>query len=1532
VARPLAFIVLPIVLGTAVVLVLANTPWGNERVRRIIVSQANARLNGHLAIGHLQGNLLSSATLTDVRLTDSVKQPVFTARRVRVRYGLWAALNRRVAIEALELDTAFALLDKRPGAPWNFRTLVRPGAPKNAAQRSAPPELADVTIRHGRFVYRRPWRPDSTLPADKRDAAIAAALASYARSRTERVPGGFQRVLEYHDIDARVPTVELAHDGRPHMIRVAALSMIGEPYRPPTIDVRSLTGTIYASSDSLWFQGMHLTLPASQLSGDGRIGFNRSGLVLNVSGAPVALADLRWLNPKLPAEAGGGRLRIAMRLHGDSAEYAVSDADLRYRDATARGSVALTRVHHRGSDPSVFVRSANVVVSRLSTAVIDELMPSLKLRRSGTVDGRLAVSGAPRALQVNADLRFDDVRAGRSHVIARGGVALDRDLGARDLDVQLRPLRLATLAGAGVRLPIGGIVTGSAVINGTSREGWSVRGDLTHEDAGHRSRVIGSGRYQHAGKRIVADATLQPLSLSAVGLLAPSAELRGSITGRVHAEGTMGDLRISGAVRSTTGGGSLDGRGAVWLAGPHTRYDVALALQALNARAFSRRAPDTRLTGTISARGRGTSPASADATIAADLVRSRYDTFRVDRLLARLAASGGLLRADTIVVVADAALARASGTLGLTSARDGTMRVAVSVDSLGALRRWLGTADSSRVSAAPARRSAQLAAARADSARRADATRIERLALGLPPGVTLRVDTLPAIRRDSLAGSLYVAATLHGNVKRLSVEARVRGRDVVIRGNAARTLAAELSSPDMLDRSQPLMLRLDADSLQANGYAFEKVEASGRRIDQRVAGEVRLRQDSHVSYAALGSYEWTAPDGQRLRLDSLSARFDTLVWRLAHPAIAGIEHGTIVVDSLDLRSSVGGRLYANGFVPKSGGVRLDVAVENVRVATVLQALQRDDTGDGVLTGAARIGGTRIEPTITGRATLRDATYRGSRAPDADLDLRYATRRLALEASARDSTNRRVLAATASLPLDLALENVSGLRRTAGPVVIDVVLDSLDLAALPLSSRSVDDVRGTLAGDAHVRGSWRAPEYAGRIALRGGEVTLVTTGMRIGDAVAMLRVAGDTLRLDSLVARDRRGEGILRGMGTISLADLSRPFVNVRLEGRDLRVMDQTRGVVDADGDITAVGPLDAVRVTGRGEMRRGFLALRQFNKNLLRVKAPGDLNFFTVYDTTAPAASLARADRTPPRHHRVGMIADLSLVVDRGSYYRNRPDANTEFYTGEGDEVRVHIDTRRAERWAAGFVHIGEGVAIFRARSFVPVRGSLTFTPFTNGPGYLQQVGERPVWEPGRGILPLQLLTGGTSRAPAVGLESGGLFPIRGRELNGYLTMGRDHTSLLQQSGSSLSGSASWSGQLAGETGALARRQQAATALGVVLHDIGTGATKEFGLDAFSVTPADVPTELVFGKTGGVRGATIEGGRYVTLDRYLAGQLRLTTGIAGVRFAQRFGNAYRLDVGIEPRFLFHAPSDLGITHPTLRTGTFGAFLTRMWDW
>ena len=75
-------------------------------------------------------------------------------------------------------------------------------------------------------------------------------------------------------------------------------------------------------------------------------------------------------------------------------------------------------------------------------------------------------------------------------------------------------------------------------------------------------------------------------------------------------------------------------------------------------------------------------------------------------------------------------------------------------------------------------------------------------------------------------------------------------------------------------------------------------------------------------------------------LDSLNARFDTLTWRLAHRASAHIAPNDLRVDSVDLRSSAGARLFADGFAPATGPIRANVAASGVHLETVFRALQR----------------------------------------------------------------------------------------------------------------------------------------------------------------------------------------------------------------------------------------------------------------------------------------------------------------------------------------------------------------------------------------------------------------------------------------------------------------------------------------------------------------------------------------------------------------------------------------------------------------
>src|SRR5258705_9499185 len=162
--------------------------------------------------------------------------------------------------------------------------------------------------------------------------------------------------------------------------------MLGEPYRPPAVDVRSLVGTLYASRDSLWWRGARMSLPGPRVVGDGTIKFRRMGFFLDLAASQLSFPDLKWLNPQAP-DSGGGRVRYAMRIRGDSTMISLADADLHYRNASIVGHAAITRVHPKHESSRLLVDGADLTIARLSTSLVKELAPTVNVRRNGPLNG-----------------------------------------------------------------------------------------------------------------------------------------------------------------------------------------------------------------------------------------------------------------------------------------------------------------------------------------------------------------------------------------------------------------------------------------------------------------------------------------------------------------------------------------------------------------------------------------------------------------------------------------------------------------------------------------------------------------------------------------------------------------------------------------------------------------------------------------------------------------------------------------------------------------------------------------------------------------------------------------------------------------------------------------------------------------------------------------------------------------------------------------------------------------------------------------
>src|SRR5262249_44721097 len=149
-----------------------------------------------------------------------------------------------------------------------------------------------------------------------RERSIQRALTGEKDFRMNVVREGdssFRRISDFRDIDATLPFMRLKDPTtRIGRIEIARASMRATPFRPPSVDVVDASGALEFNADSVWWHGVRARLPNSTVAGSGFYGFQTNALGLELRGDPVALADVRWVVPRLP-ERGTATLDLSVR-------------------------------------------------------------------------------------------------------------------------------------------------------------------------------------------------------------------------------------------------------------------------------------------------------------------------------------------------------------------------------------------------------------------------------------------------------------------------------------------------------------------------------------------------------------------------------------------------------------------------------------------------------------------------------------------------------------------------------------------------------------------------------------------------------------------------------------------------------------------------------------------------------------------------------------------------------------------------------------------------------------------------------------------------------------------------------------------------------------------------------------------------------------------------------------------------------------------------------------------------------------------
>jgi translocation and assembly module TamB len=1495
------------------VFLVTNTNWGRERVRRYVEGLIQRNSHGLVHIGGVTGNLLRGFTLHDVVITDSAHHPFVKVDEAWARYSLTTLRGKRIDFRQVKLVRPIIVLDRQPGGKWNYdrifpRDTVTPAGPRKTGWGTWI-RFSDVTMIDGDVTVRSPWEPDPhKTPAEQQDA-IRRALGPDERLKVIRVANGFQKESSFHRINGIFPLVRLEDPAyKNHLVDVTALKMIAEPFRPPVADVRGLTGTLEFTSDSLWWKGARVAFPSTKAAGDGRYYLYNGDLHLRLHLDPVNPADLRWAWIRLP-QSGSGKLDFGLDWTGGKSVYLVHSMDATLERSHVAGQVEATVTD------TVAFRNANLRFSSLETRLLTQLFPAMKFPRPLTLTGSAKFNGGEHALNVNGDVVIDDRQSGRSHLVANGVMGLSGGVfTARDLHTRMLPLQTGLMKALAPKLFLNGTLSGTATLNGSSAAIMTAVGDVTHVDRGATSRATGRFAFRSRGLLwFDIDAQMHPLSLVTLGRIsAPSLGLRGSATGPLRLKGTINDLAINSQME-VAGGGFVDVRGTMDLASRVTGYNLEFRTRELDLNAVVAKMPSTAITAVGSARGRGFDPATMQAQLVADVAASRIDTVNVDSANVRVAIANGIARFDTLAVDLPQGIVEAKGTFGLTGSHSGTMSYHVAIDSLTPFA-GLIVKDTGVVRPRPGILARRVARAKADSSRLARATEVERAITGrtLPRTV---VDTPKVVAKNELAGSVRADGVATGNIKNFSLKGTASGENIVARGNTVGSFTADYDWINARTPQSQVRVNAQARAVRAAGFDLDSVGAKLTYHKPNGTLNVVVNQDNQRTYVADAAFTLDKVRNA-LTLNNLKLQFDTSVWASTHAAALHWGQAGVDVENLELRNGANGRIYVNGFVPKQGNANLDIAVDNLNVGDVVALTQSDINAEGLVSLNVHATGTLENPQFKGAFGATELVYNGTAVPEVHGNVEYANQTLSGRAEAMRPGAEPFLVAEGTVPINLAITGVTGSRFPANrEIALNVTADSMPLDMVPQLTGYVSNLKGRVSSDFKVGGSLNRPQITGHFSLHEGQAQVVMAGITLNQIEASIRLLGDTIVVDSLVAHNKGRIAITGGIG---IRSLTQPSFDLRLQASNAEVLKNDRGNLRISANLAMSGPYKDAHVTGDVRVLDGVLYIPPpENKNLV---GAGDPALFSVIDTAVMADREIFPSQSPLL---ANLRMDVNMRVDRDVFVRSR-EANVEVYTE--DPLALHVNRAKETLVIDGVLLTERGEYTFMTRRFNIKRGSATFINSTELNPTLQGTAEYEVREPNREAINIQIQVGGTLHTPNISLVSDAQPPITQSDLLSYLAFGRSSTSLLQLEGTGLTNG----GNVVGRGAALASRQLAGIALGVAADELAGSAARSLGADVFTITPADVQTDV----GNFLRATQFEFGKYIKSHTFVAVKSPLDPAALrrpGVQVVHRFGGrrGYRLETGIDTRYLLREPT-LSRDQNIATTSAFGAFLIREW--
>ena len=1143
---------LAMVLG--VVTSMTLTPPGRALLARTVSRVLDRIVLGQVDVGAISGSFLYDLVLQDLVVRDTSGTLLADIPRVRVGYRLPNLLAGQVVLSSVQLERPVIQLIKHRNGRMNYEEVLQLG--KGAPGGKSPlVDFHNVRMNGGTLHIALPWNPDRALVTQaQKDSALQAERARPGRTIVES-PEGLRRVILLSDLTTRLARLRIATPDRlPFTIDLDSLAT---RINDPAVAVRDAAGRIVIRGDSAIFSLSRGALPNTRFSGGGAVTWPRDTILYDfqVISPEVSLEDLRWVSPDFPSMQGSGIL-TARSVSGTRNEYDIRDLRLAAGRQEVSGELVAITDRRRG----LGVRDMRL---RLRDLDLDAVRPYLDtLPFYGTLSGSVSGSGFLDDLDVRLDWAFTDARvpgnpvttiAGEGRVGARGEEGLVfTGFEVRSSDVDLRTVRLIAPA-----VILEGRLAATGRLDGPLKD-VTFDGSARHRD-GNRPASVAIGQV-HLDTRLdtlglATDLALDPLSFEGIRRAFPTLRSRGELRGRFRSEGTLARLAVDADLSGEIG--NIRARGFATLLPPYWGAEnLLLRFSRVDLGALTGREFTSSLNGELGVTGSIDTLRAPEGEMELALSRSRLREWVIDSVFARGASRDSILRMDTAYAEWQGARAAGGGTLGWAAPHRGEMAFTLVADSLVGF-------DSLLLAMTEQRRDTSS-------------------------------DLVP------LGGAARGSVRLSGSLDTLDATGDLTVGNLAFQQYRSPRVAGTFTWTG--GRRPQVTASVEADSVTAGEWVFSRNGLSVAGYLDSLAWGVGTTAGSLARVDAAGS--WRVRDSvHQVWFDSLQARLPTHRYRLLEPATLTLASAPTVSPVAVQALDGSGIVRVGGSLPSETAGAMTLEVLGLELSDLYALLQRDTTGvHGDLGLSMDIGGTSREPTFRGTVRLGEGRFGDFKSPFVLGVLNYAQRRLDANLNLW-RTGENILEVEAHLPLDLGLSGVEQ-RRVGGPLQVRADADSVDLGILEALTPAFRRVRGRLAVDAEVDGTWEQPRLSGSIAVRNGAMAVPGLGVQFGSVEGRAVLQGDSLLLRGV--RITSGGGELAIGGAVRLERLSRPLFDLNLQANQFLAIDVRNFLtLTGTGSLSLRGPLLGSTLSGNLTANRGVLYFADLvNKRVIDLDDP----------------------------------------------------------------------------------------------------------------------------------------------------------------------------------------------------------------------------------------------------------------------------------------------------------------------------------------